>query len=312
MSFTQHNLYPCTLAGTALGTLNELKIDPKIAVEIQRAAGSLFPLEAFVADIDSLFKLKTPDIKKLLTATVSGGIGIDLTAGRLLGTSSPSLFQFRKRAAGGWASGSNHFNLKSFNGFTYIERIEAVQSEKKKAVASVCHVPLTDTSGNYLLPQGSQALTGSVGMSNYGYAFGPLYIDVSGSPVQVDGNMKFTFDSGLKFNSKHAAGDVHPRQGTTGAVTPKISFSVVEMLDLLTWGMSLAYVENVTQYLIAIDENGNRYGPSETEHMSISFPTAKLAPSNIDGGEENVDSSLDYDCTLIGETVTVSFGVALP
>lgn len=307
MSFTQHNLYPLTLGGTTLGTLDELKVDPKIGLESQRAAGSLFPIDAFVSSIESQFTFKTPDLTAILST-----LAISLTAGKALGTASPSLFQFRKRSSGGWASGSNHFNIKSFNGFVYVERIEASQGEKKKAIATLHHVPLADGSGNYLLPQGGQALTGSVGMTDYGFALGPLYIDVSGSPVQVDGNSKFSFESGIKFDPRPAAGELFARQGTTTAVMPKISFSVVEILDLLTWGLSSTAITNVTQYLIAIDSHGNRIAGAETDHMSIAFPTAKLMPASVTGGADNVDAGLDYEAHCIGETVTVSLGVALP
>lgn len=306
MSFTQHNLYPCTLGGATLGTLDELKVDPKVGLETQRAAGSLFPIDAFVSSIDSQFTAKTPDLTQLLD-----GIGISLTAGLLLGTASPSLFQFRKRSAGGWASGSNHFHIKSYNGFVYIERIEAAQSDKKKAIATFHHIPLADSSGNYLLPEGGQALTGSVGMSDYGYALGPLYIDISGTPTQVDGNTKFSYESGMKFDPRPAAGQLFAQQGTVTQVMPKISFSVVEMLDLLTWGLSSTYVENVTQYLIAIDQHGNRIAPATASHLYITFPTAKLVPASVAGGSDNADSTLDYEAHLIGETVTVGWS-ALP
>jgi len=307
MAFTQHNLFPCMIGGEAIGVLDELNVDPKIGLEIQRAAGTLSPVDAFVSEILSETTLKTPDLTAILDT-----LAIGLTEGLLLDTSVPSLFQYRQRLAGGWVDDDDHFVIKSYKGFVFVERIEVSQGDKKKAIATLVHHALADDNGNYLEPLAGQALDGAVGMTDYGYALGPLFIDLNGSPVQLDGNMKMTFESGIKFEPRPVAGELVARQGTTTAVMPKLTFGVVEMLDLLTWGLNSTYVENVTQYLVAIDQNGRRVAPNTASHLAITLPTAKLVPAKVPGGTDNSDSNIEYEAIGLGDVVNVTVGVALP
>ena len=307
MSYSQFSIYSAVLGGANLRHVEEVTIDPKIEQSAVPAGGSVFNVDMFAAKQETEFTLKTHDLTAILAT-----LGISPIYGLSLPSVQPSYFQYRLRTIDGYASGSNHGRMKSFAGYVAIENIEATQDDKKLASAALKYHCLADASGNYLGFQSSQALISSPAMTDAGFVLGPLYIDVASVATQIAGNTKARFESGNQFKVSRAAGALVGSQGAVEKIEPKLSFSTMELLDLGVFGTSLAAVTNVTQYFQAVDSDGRRVAPGTPSHFSISFPTAKLEPNKVSGGNDQSDAMLDYVAHCIGETVTLTLGVALP
>lgn len=317
MSHNQYSIYSLILGGAPLRHVEDAPFDPAIEEAMVSAAGSLFPIDQFVASQKSKFQPKTHDLFRLLG---SGELNMSLIAATALGTASPSYYQYRRRSEQGFATGSVHLRLKSFNGAMYINSIETAQDDKKLATADLTHVCLADNSGNFVTCENNVAITGEPEMTNAGYTLGPLYIDVGGTATLMEGNAKMRYDSGIVYTESPDAGKLFARQGAVMKVAPKLSFNCKHLPRLITFGsgpVKQVRVTNVTQYLQAVDDDGNRVAPGTPSHISITFPVAKLSPSKLNAGSDTADALLDYVATLIwpdqtADVIDVSVGCVIP
>lgn len=319
MAHNQYAIYTLILGGSALRHVEEAPFDPAIEEALVRGAGTMFPLNQFVASQKSKFQIKTHDLNRVLG---SGELAVPIAAGKALGTASPSYYQFRKRGEADFEPIASlvHLRLKSFNGTVWLNSIETAQDDKKLATAELTHQCLADSSGNFVTCEENVALTGTPAMTNAGYKLGPLYIDVSGVATLMEGNAKMRYDTKLTYQDSPDAGRLLARQGAMMSVGPTLSFNCKHLPRLITFGsgpVKQVQVTNVTQYLQAIDDDGNLVAPGTPSHIKINFPLAKLSPSKLNPGSETTDALLDYVATLIWPdqsvaTVTVTLGVALP
>lgn len=319
MSHNQYAIYTLILGGAALRHIEDAPFDPAIEEALVRGAGTMFPLNQFVASQKSKFQIKTHDLFRLLD---SGELAVPLAAGVALGTASPSYYQFRKRGEADFVpiATAAHLRLKSFNGTIWLNSIETAQDDKKLATADVTHHCLADNSGNYVVAQTNVALSGEPAMSNGGYKLGPLYIDVSSVATLMEGNSKMRYDSKLVYQDSPDAGKTAARQGAMMSVNPSLAFNCKHLPRLITFGggeVKQVYVENVTQYLQAIDDDGYPVAPGTPSHIAINFPKAMLSPNKVNAGSETTDALLDYVATLIwpDQTVTgieLTVGTAIP
>ena len=319
MAHNQYSIYTLILGGAALKHVEDAPFDPALEEALVNGAGSLFPLDQFVASQKSKFQVKTHDLFRLLDA---GELAMSLVAAKALGTASPSYYQYRKRNESGFVpiATLEHLRLKSFNGALYINSIETAQDDKKLATADLTHFCLADNSDNYILAQQNIALTGEPAMSDDGYTLGPLYIDVSSVATLMEGNAKMRYDSGIMYQDSPDAGKMFARQGAVMKVQPKLSFNCKHLPRLITFGSGLVKqveVENVTQYLQAVDADGNRVAPGTPSHIKINFPVAKLSPNKLNAGSETTDSLVDYVATLIWpdqtvDPIEVTIGTTIP
>ncbi|MFM9964441.1 MAG: hypothetical protein ACKV2Q_24830 [Planctomycetaceae bacterium] len=303
----QYSIYTLILGGAALRHLEDAPFDPAIEEALVRGAGSLFPLDQFVASQKSKFQIKTHDLFRLFD---SGELAIPLAAGKALGTGSPSYYQYRKRGEADFVdiTTAAHLRLKSFNGTIWLNSLETAQDDKKLATADLTHHCLTDNSGNYVVAETNVALTGTPAMSNGGYKLGPLYIDKSGTATLMEGNSKFRYDSKLVYQDSPDAGKTRARQGAMMSANPSMAFTCKHLPRLITFGggeVKQVLVENVTQYLQAIDDDGYEVAPGTPSHIAINFPVAKLSPARVNAGSESADAVLDYMATLIWPDQTV-------
>lgn len=319
MSHNQYAIYTLILGGSALRHIEDAPFDPGIEEALVRGAGTMFPLSQFTASQKSKFQIKTHDLFRLLD---SAELALPLAAGKALGTVSPSYYQYRKRGEADFApiASAVHLRLKSFNGTIFLNSIETAQDDKKLATADVTHHCLADNSGNYVDVQNNVALTGEPAMSNGGYKLGPLYIDVGGVATLMEGNAKCRYDSKLMYQDSPDAGKTFARQGAMMSVTPNLAFNCKHLPRLLTFGggvVKQVRVENVTQYLQAIDDDGYPVAPGTPDHIAINFPVAMLSPNKVNAGSETTDALLDYVATLIvpdsgSPEVEVTVGTAIP
>jgi len=319
MSHNQYAIYTLILGGAALRHIEDAPFDPKIEEALVRGAGSMFPLDQFVASQKSEFHIKTHDLFRILD---SGELAVPIAAGKALGTASPSYYQYRKRGEADFVAinSAAHLRLKSFNGTVWLNSIETAQDDKKLATADLTHHCLADSSGNYVVAQNNVTLTGEPAMSNGGYKLGPLYIDVSGVATLMEGNSKMRYDTKLVYQDSPDAGKTRAQQGAMMSANPSLSFNCKHLPRLITFGggeIKQVYVENVTQYLQAIDDDGYEVARGTPEHVAITFPVAKLSPNKVNAGSESADALLDYMATLIwpdqsAPTVTVTVGTTIP
>lgn len=298
----QYALFPESIGGTVLAHAEEASLDPKLEESIVRAAGTTSIIDVFTASQDAVFSLKSHDLFAVLST-----LAIDLLSGLSLPTSAPSYFQYRKRDDVGFATGSTHFRIKSVKGYIHIENISATQDDKKLASVSLLHHCLADGSGNYLVPQNNQAMTGTPGLAR-GYTLGPLYID----GTQVVGNTKFQLDTGIQFKTSRDAGEVTPQQGAKMEDGLKMTFSTKHLPEFVTRGFGMTQVTNIIQYLQKIDSDGQRVAKTTAEHIAITFATAKLAPNKLSGGQEQTDAMGDFVAYLKGTGLTVSTTSQIP
>lgn len=308
MSHNQYAIYTLILGGAALRHVEDAPFDPAIEEALVMGAGTMFPLDQFVASQKSKFQIKTHDLFRILD---SGELAVPLAAGLALGTASPSYYQFRKRGEADFVAIATaaHLRLKSFNGTVWLNSIETAQDDKKLATAELTHQCLADNSGNFVTTEQNVTLSGTPAMTDYGYKLGPLYIDVSGTATLMEGNQKMRYDSGLVYQDSPDAGKTSARQGAMMKVGPKLSFNCKHLPRLITFGggpVKQVYVENVTQYLQALDEDGYPVAPGTPSHIAINFPVAKLSPSKLNAGSETTDALLDYVATLIWPDQTVA------
>ena len=319
MSHNQYAIYTVILGGNALRHIEDAPFDPMIEASLVRGAGSMFPLEQFVASQKSKFPIKTHDLFRILD---SGQLAVPIAAGLALGSASPSYYQYRKRGEADFVAIATpaHLRLKSYNGTVWLNSIETAQDDKKLATADLTHQCLADSSGNFVDVQLDVALSGTPAMTNYGYKLGPLYIDVSSVATLMEGNSKFRYDTKLVYQDSPDAGKLSPAQGAMHSVNPSISFNCKHLPRLYTFGagpIKQTRVTNVTQYLQAVDSDGNLVAPGSASHIKINFPVAKLVPAKLNAGSETTDSLLDYTATLIWPdqtvpTVTVTVGTTIP
>lgn len=319
MSHNQYSIYTLILGGAALRHVEDAPFDPNIEEALVTGSGSLMPLDQFVASQKSKFQIKTHDLFRLLD---SGELAIPLAAGKALGTASPSYYQYRKRGEADFVpiATAAHLRLKSFNGTVWLNSIETAQDDKKLATADLTHHCLADSSDNYVTCEQNVALTGEPAMTNAGYTLGPLYIDVSSVATLMEGNAKMRFDTGLTYQDSPDAGKLSARQGAMLKAGPKLSFNCKHLPRLITFGsgpVKQVYVENVTQYLQAVDTDGNRVAPGDAEHIKINIPVAKLSPNKVNAGSETTDSLLDYVATLIwpdqtADAIELTVGTTIP
>lgn len=321
MSHNQYSLYTLILGGSALRHVEDAPFDPAVEESLVRGAGTMFPLNQFVASQKSKFQIKTHDLFRILD---SSELAVPLAAGLALGSASPSYYQYRKRGEADFVaiSSSAHLRLKSFNGTVWLNSIETSQDDKKLATAELTHQCLADSSGNFVTTEQNVTLSGTPAMTNAGYKLGPLYIDVSGTATLMEGNAKMRYDSKLTYQDSPDAGRVHARQGAMQSVNPTLNFNCKHLPRLITFGGSSAQLQqvqvtNVTQYLQAIDDDGYPVAPGTPSHISINFPIAKLSPSKVNPGDEKSDALIDYVATLIwpdqtATGLTLTVGTTIP
>lgn len=307
MSHNQYAIYTLILGGAALRHIEDAPFDPAIEEALVRGAGSMFPLNQFVASQKSKFQIKTHDLFRILD---SGELAVPIAAGLALGTASPSYYQFRKRGEADFVAINSlaHLRLKSFNGTVWLNSIETAQDDKKLATADLTHHCLADSSGNFVTCEQNVALTGTPAMTNAGYKLGPLYIDVSGTPTLMEGNSKMRYDTKLTYQDSSDAGKTSARQGAMMSANPSLAFNCKHLPRLITFGggaVKQLEVENVTQYLQAIDDDGYPVAPGTPSHIAINFPVAKLSPNKVNAGSESADALLDYVATMIWPDQTV-------
>ncbi len=307
MSHNQYAIYTLILGGSALRHIEDAPFDPAIEESLVRGAGTMFPLNQFVASQKSKFQIKTHDLFRILD---SGELAVPLAAGKALGTASPSYYQFRKRGEADFVaiSSAAHLRLKSFNGALWLNSIENAPDDKKLATADVTHHCLADSSGNFVTCEQNVTLSGTPAMTNGGYKLGPLYIDVSSVATLMEGNAKMRYDSKLVYQDSPDAGKTSAAQGAMMSVGPTLSFNCKHLPRLITFGggaVKQVEVTNVTQYLQAIDDDGYPVAPGTPSHLSINFPVAKLSPAKVNAGSESADALLDYVATLIWPDQTV-------
>lgn len=298
----QYALFPESIGGTVLRHVEEASLDPKLEESLIRAAGSTAVQEVFDASQDATLSFKSHDLFALLDT-----LGINLFSGLIIPTSAPSFFQYRKRADGGFAAAGNHFRVKSVKGFVHFESISATQDDKKLASAALLYHCLADDSGNYLVPLDSQTLAGVPGITS-GYTLGPLYI----AGTQIVGNTKFQLDTKQSYKTSRHAGEVRAQQGASVEHGHTMTFSSKHLPHFVTYGFGLKHVLNVTQYLQAIDSDGERVAKTTPSHIAITFPLAKLAPNKVSGGQDQTDAMGDFVAHLLGETITVNTATQIP
>lgn len=304
MSHNQYAIYTLILGGAALQHIEDAPFDPAIEEALVRGAGTMFPLNQFVASQKSKFQIKTHDLFRLFS---SGELAMPIAAGVALGSADPSYYQFRKRGDADFVpiSSLEHLRLKSFNGTAWLNSIETAQDDKKLATADLTHHCLADSSGNFVTCEQGVALTGPPAMSNGGYKLGPLYIN----GTLMEGNSKMRYDTKLVYQDSPDAGKTSAAQGAMMSANPSLAFNCKHLPNLITFGVDGAVqqvqVENVTQYLQAIDDNGYPIAPGTASHISIRFPLAKLSPNKVNAGSESADALLDYVATMIWPDQTV-------
>jgi hypothetical protein len=295
----QYSIYTLVLGGAPLRHVEDAPFDPKIEEALVSGAGSLFPLDQFVAAQKSQFQIKTHDLFRLLGPAE---LNLPIAGAVALGTTNPSYYQYRKRAEGGWATGDVHLRLKSFAGTVWINDIETAQDDKKLATANLTHHCLADDSGNFVDAENGVALTGEPAISNAGYILGPMFIDVAGTSTLIEGNTKFRFDSGLMYADSPDAGKTFARQGATHKIHPKFSFNAKHLPNLIAFTggkIRQARIRNHIQYLQAIGEDGYPLPPTTPAHIRLTIPEAKLVPNKVNPGSETADASIDYVSQVI-------------
>ena len=294
MAITDHERasnYPAIFDALALADVRSVTPSPNVEEMILTAAGALDPSFAQAVMQDPQVRLTTGQLATVLAAC-SPVTGLEISSGGEI--------QYQKRLDGGSFAGSgSHVTLNAAKGFLAPTEIRARQDAREGAELELLFYALAVGSNPAVAANAGQSLTGSPTVAT-AYKLGPVVYEGS----IVGGVQGITVQTGIRYVTKRAAGEVEAKIGSILARAPVflVEGDNLSLPANIGFGRKAASA-GMTVYF-------QRVGGTNGQHVSFTLTAGQYVYDQTSGdGESDVTSRVRMTGTT---TLTYSTTASLP